>query len=225
VGKEGKEVAVQVVSLPPNMQDMAMSARLPPELWVMIAQQSTIDDIEALSLVSRCLHLVGLLIITAQTCRTLHGTLSTSRALWRDVVQDLLVISPNPLLSLSLASETVSSLRARAVRFRAIDSVSDDIDRADESTLYRVVHLPEEDQFFPNCVRLIPSIAHSSTRYAFGVTAWAGVRILSLDTGEVVDSWDPDMSHSGLFRRGIIKLRVSEQHGLLVLFTGTVEDE
>jgi hypothetical protein len=110
-------------------------------------------------------------------------------------------------------------------RFRAIDSVSDDIDRADESTLYRVVHLPEEDQFFPNCVRLIPSVAHSSTRYAFGVTAWAGVRILSLDTGKVVDSWDPDMSHSGLFRRGIIKLRVSEQHGLLVLFTGTVEDE
>jgi hypothetical protein len=44
--------------------------------------------------------------------------LMASTALWRAIVHDLLIISPNALLSHCIMNETAGSLRSRALRFQ-----------------------------------------------------------------------------------------------------------
>jgi hypothetical protein len=130
-----------------------------------------------------------------------------STALWRAVVQDLLIISPNALFSHCIMKETADSLRSRALRFRYAEealSTREEVDIAD-------LDLPEPPS---SLVEMLPG-----TVYTIYQSESGSVYILSLisQSDDPVYRWettDPDMRCYG----SQLVFGTSAAYGLVAVF-------
>jgi hypothetical protein len=138
--------------------------------------------------------------------------LIASTALWRTVVEDLLIISPNAFLSQSIMNETADSLRSRALRFRYAEealSTRDEVSIAD-------LELPEPPA---GLIEMLPGTACTIYQSESG-----SVYILSLisQSDDPVDRWettDPDMQCS----ESRLVFGTSATYGLVAVFYADVD--
>jgi hypothetical protein len=138
--------------------------------------------------------------------------LIASTALWRTVVEDLLIISPNAFLSQSIMNETADSLRSWALRFRYAEaalSTRDEVSVAD-------LELPEPPASW---IEMLPGTA--CTIY---LSESGSVYILSLisQSDDPVDRWettDPDMQCS----ESRLVFGTSATYGLVAVFYADVD--
>jgi hypothetical protein len=101
--------------------------------------------------------------------------------LWREIMQDLLTVSPNILFSRSLNSETVQSLRAKALRFRNVDSI---LAKGDSSLIHSRKDIKLIESAKANTLKILPG-----TSYAIYVSVSASISIVNLSTGAEYDLW------------------------------------
>jgi hypothetical protein len=138
--------------------------------------------------------------------------LIASTALWRTVVKDLLIISPNAFLSQSIMNETAESMRSRALRFRNAEvalSTRDEVPVAD-------LDLPELPA---SPVEMLPG-----TGCAIYQSGTGSVYILSLvrRSENPVDHWES--TKSGMHCHHIhLVFGTSPTHGPIVAFYAAVD--
>jgi hypothetical protein len=138
--------------------------------------------------------------------------LIASTALWRTVVEDLLIISPNAFLSQSIMNQTADSLRSWALRFRYAEaalSTRDEVSVAD-------LELPELPA---SSMQMLPGTACTIYQSESG-----SVYILSLisQSDDPVDLWettDPGMQ----CYESQLDFGTSATHGLVVAFYAAVD--
>jgi hypothetical protein len=123
-----------------------------------------------------------------QTCRYLHDLLSTSLLLWHEVVRDLLAISPNVMLTRSLTVEKARDLRAKALRFRAVDHI---LSMSDESRIQPAKAFFLTEGAEPLAIKLL-----HGTGCVVYLSFSATVHVMSLLDGSQVDVWHPVDSQS-----------------------------
>jgi hypothetical protein len=184
-----------------------MPPTLPAEIWLFVAELLTIGDIEALSLVRIPFSVFySQLTSDKQTCRALHTWLPASLALWRAIVKDLLVISPNPLLSRSLLSETAQSLFWKALRFHHTNRILSG-NGATRIPSAREVVLPEGAQLY--AIQIVPG-----TTCAIYISVSGSIRLVCLSTGTELDVWRPPKPNLEC-TSGLIYLYASAKYGLV----------
>jgi hypothetical protein len=133
--------------------------------------------------------------------------LRASTALWRAVVHDLLIISPNAVLSQSIMNQTADSLRSRALRFRYAEEA---LSTRDEVSVVNL-ELPKPPA---SSVEMLPSTACAIYQSESG-----SVYILSLisQSDDPVYRWettDPDMRSYG----SQLVFGTSATYGLVAVF-------
>jgi hypothetical protein len=138
--------------------------------------------------------------------------LIASTALWRTVVEDLLIISPNALLSRSIMNETADSLRSRALRFRYAEealSTRDEVSVAD-------LELPEPPA---SSVEMLPG-----TGCAIYQSGTGSVYILSLvsRSDNPVNRWESPKSGMHCHHIHLV-FGTSPTHGPIVAFYAAVD--
>jgi hypothetical protein len=138
--------------------------------------------------------------------------LIASTALWRTVVEDLLIISPNAFLSQSIMNQTADSLRSWALRFRYAEaalSTRDEVSVAD-------LELPELPA---SSMQMLPGTACTIYQSESG-----SVYILSLvsRSENPVDRWES--TKSGMHCHHIhLVFGTSPTHGPIVAFYAAVD--
>jgi hypothetical protein len=149
---------------------------------------------------------------SCKTCRALYELASTSLKIWRAVIHDLLLVSPNSLLSRSFVHETAQSLRKKALRFLRIDST---LSRKDPSQFQSVIDsfkiVPKDPRRTPaSGICLLPG-----TRYAAYISDYASMHLVSLDDGHEVDVWMPP--ESLVIIPAAMNVYPSARYGLVVM--------
>jgi hypothetical protein len=155
---------------------------------------------------------IEMLTSLSKTCRALHELVSTSLNIWRAIVHDLLIVSPNSLLSRSFTNETAESLRKKALRFLRIDHT---LSRNDPSQFQSVI---DSFEIIPKDLRRTPATGiHMlpGTPYAVYISEYASMHLVSLDDGHEVDVWMPPEPRN--FGSATINVYPSMRYGLIVI--------
>jgi hypothetical protein len=124
-----------------------------------------------------------------QTSHALHDIISSSMFVWRAVVQDLLLISPNSLLSRSLHVETPQMLRVKAIRFCNVQKTLSCDDPALLQSVSTLKLPMGHSSVHPCIVPGTPYVVYvSQNRTGEAHTHKCAIHLISMTTGHVHDT-------------------------------------
>jgi hypothetical protein len=122
--------------------------------------------------------------------RSLRSVLSTSLLLWREVVRDLLEISPNIVLQRSIETESAANLRAHALRFVQVDrAVSSNSIASFTEPSPELENLRRSHARFAPWPQILPGAS-----CAVAIRCDMSFHLFSLPSGEETEVWRSDLT-------------------------------